>query len=217
MASAGDIITEALERADMVNTGFISSAERLRYLDKSYKALYDLVTSAFEDYYTTTSTSTLTTQTYIDTPADFYKLRGVDKNVNGRNIPLEGFTFSERFGVQAGSVAGDYQLWYIPQASDITDVADTIDGINGWEEYLICDLAAKFLIKEESDPSAMFALRNEEKRRILENSKNRDATGQHSVEDVNQNYYYEYPQTRFLLIANKIYLQNYDFRNQGWI
>jgi len=48
--------------------------------------------------------------------------------------------------------SGTYIHTYIPAPTKFTSDADTIDGISGWEEYIIVDCAIKAYIKEESNP-----------------------------------------------------------------
>lgn len=94
-----ELKTRARERADMVNSQFISTAELERLINESITELYDLlVTSYDEDYYLTDSTIALIDgQEEYDLPADFYKLRGVDlENDPNSAVSLKQFNFQER-------------------------------------------------------------------------------------------------------------------------
>jgi hypothetical protein len=88
-----------------------------------------------------------------------------------------------RYHLQGGSIrfvpvpstTQTLKLWYVPAQTPMTDTADTLDGVNGWEEYVVIDAAMKALIKEESDVSALMAQKEAIKRRIESMSQNRDA------------------------------------------
>lgn len=52
----------------------------------------------------------------------------------------------------------------------------SLDGISGWEEYVVVDAAIKAMIKEESDPSALMSRKMELKQRVIDSAANRDAS-----------------------------------------
>lgn len=54
--------------------------------------------------------------------------------------------------------------------------ATNLDGISGWEEYVIIDAALKAGIKEESDVSSLGAQKADIYKRIVETAENRDAS-----------------------------------------
>ena len=54
------------------------------------------------------------------------------------------------------------------------DDAMPVQGISGWEEFVIVSAAIKAIIKEESDPSALMAQKGELKQRIIEVAADRD-------------------------------------------
>ncbi len=60
---------------------------------------------------------------------------------------------------------------------------DQIDGVNGWEEYIVVDAAIKALQKEESDVSVLMAQKAALTRRIEGAAANRDAGSPLSVTD----------------------------------
>lgn len=84
-------------------------------------------------------------------------------------------------------------LWFTgdPEDGDNGHIAlgsgAAVDGINGWEEYIVVDCAAKALEKEESDPSAMFARKAALIQRIQSAAANRDAGEPARVVDVSRN------------------------------
>jgi hypothetical protein len=67
-----------------------------------------------------------------------------------------------------------YRLWYVHATQDIEDDADEIDGVNGYEEYIVADVALKMLTKSDSDPSGALQLKAETQQRIQNMATKRD-------------------------------------------
>lgn len=147
-------------------------------------------------------------------PEDFYKLMGVDLTIsqsqNGyvtlqkfmfanRNKYLYGNTPSIAYGFQdlryriegsnismipqpqSGQII---QLWYVPKPRTLLADSDILDGISGWDEYVIVDVAIKAMQKEESDVSVLMAQKEQLRQRITAAASNRDQGMPESVTDV---------------------------------
>ena len=136
---------EARQRADQVNSEFVTDAELNGYLNNSWSELYDILVSKNKDDYFLTSTSitvTSGTSTY-SLPSDFYKARGVDLNINdNQNTPLQRYTFADRtrdslvryardvkYRIQANNIVfapspsnNTATLWYIPHPRKLQSV-----------------------------------------------------------------------------------------------
>lgn len=138
-------------------------------------------------------------------PSDMFKLLGVDLQLPGGApnafVTLHRFNFADRnrfavpnfqsfFGFtnlryrQAGSnlwltplpVSGQtVQLWYAPRLTPVVQDTDTVDGVNGWEEYIVADAIIKALAKEETDVSVFMAQKQALLERIESEAANRDA------------------------------------------
>lgn len=128
-----------------------------------------------------------------------------------QNITLKQFNFQERNKYSSaygsglatwGFVAPDYklldgrimlrpvpnggsviQLWYVPRPTDLTDDADTFDGISGWEEYVVIDAARQALEKEESSTVEAIREKADLVKRINKSAVNRDAGSPITVTD----------------------------------
>lgn len=218
VVTVSSLITQAKQKADMENRNFVKPDEWIQYINDGYKELYDILVSKFEDYYTLgpvpfTVASGATTYSL---PADFYKLRGVDRSNGGSEyFPLLPFNFNDRnrreFYRRWGGIEpsvryrifgntlifnppdqapGQYQLWYVPQAVDITADTQTIEGVNGWEEYIVFSAAIDALAKEESDVSVYEAAKQQMLQRIQALAANRDAGQCDTVGDVTRGGYY---------------------------
>lgn len=196
----------------MVNSTFISDTELTSYINYSVAELYDLLVGAYgSDYYVTSTTFSVTSGTdAYALPTDFYKLRGVDIQINGGEyLTLQPFNFNERntqngvgwnflldptFRYQiVGSnlkftpiPVGTYtvKLWYIPTATKLVADGDTFADLNQWSEYVIVDAAIKMLQKEESDVSVLMAQKADLRKRIENMAQNRDAANPSSVSDI---------------------------------
>lgn len=138
-ATLAEIRTQAKQRADMVNSQFVTDAEWLAYINGSAAELYDLLIQKYGDNYEDATPYTFTADGVLDRfplpngigaePA-FYKLLGVDMQATGTTtgwMTLRPFTLSERnrvgiLGVTAGArgvvpryrLSGD-DLWLNPK------------------------------------------------------------------------------------------------------
>lgn len=90
------------QRADMVNSTFISQPELQSYINQSYFELYDLLVAKYGDNYFVAPPFSITTDgvnEFFSLPADFYKLLGVDlalSNSQDSYVTLKPFNFIER-------------------------------------------------------------------------------------------------------------------------
>lgn len=80
--SLGEVRLMSQQRADRVNSNFVTKAEWNNNIRQSYFELYDLLVTVYEDYFSELYTFTTdgTTNRY-SLPTDFYKLLGVDCGV----------------------------------------------------------------------------------------------------------------------------------------
>jgi hypothetical protein len=215
----------AQQRADRVNSNFVTKSEWNSYINQAYYELYDLLITANEDYYiapratfTTDGSSAYDLPTgaatsYSGAPA-FYKLYGVDLGLDSSQnawVTLKKFDFISRnrfvFPQITTSLAGIFNmqyrllgskihliptavsgqqigLWYFPRLTTLLSDSDVIDGISGWEEYVIVRAAKYALDKEESDTQKLDAEILFMKQRIEETAMNRDAGQPDTISNV---------------------------------
>lgn len=208
-----DIRTAAQQRADMVNSSFIATAEWATFINGSYYELYDLLIQKYgDDYFVSQGNATTSGSTQmISLPSDFYKLCGVDLQVSAPDwwVTLRPFEFAERnrfalrnyqsfyglsnlrYHLQGGNLmltpqpAGGQALriWYIPRLAPLVNDTDVADGVSGWLDYVVVDAARKALMKEESDPSALVMELASLRERIESAAENRDAGSPATVAD----------------------------------
>jgi hypothetical protein len=203
----GSIRLQAQQRSDMVNSNFITNTEWNSYINASYYELYDILVQKFGDDYFVATPYTYTTQTnqqLYPLPTDFYKLLGVEIQLNTGSpnswVTLKKFQFIDRnrwsypniytfYGItnlryrvngnnlmivpinQAGQTI---RIWYIPRQTLLTNDGSIVDGVSGWEEYIIVDACIKALTKQETDVSVYMAQKMALLKRIEEAAENRD-------------------------------------------
>lgn len=204
--------------ADMTNSTFVTDSEINSYINSSGAELYDLIIQHYGDDYFMSST---TFNTVADTdaynlPEDFYKLRGVEAQIDGGDyVSLERFNWNERnrynntggvlttmntpalryrlrgsqviFSPTPDAVIG-IRLWYVPLFTELTVDSDELQDVNSWYEYVVVDAAIKCLRKEESDVSVLLAQKQMLEERIRRSAPNRDAERADSIQDVYNTY-----------------------------
>lgn len=202
----------ARQRADQERSTFISDAELNIYLQQSWFELYDIMVSRFEDYYSQELNVTVPAgSSQINLPANFYKLRGVDYQLDGSTFStLRQFNFLERnkrarnfdrliagrrnivyrlmgnrlLLLPENDAAGNYKVWYIPRCPTFVDDTTVVDNVLDFDEYIVVDAAIKMMVKEESDPAALILEKNALKNRIESMAGNRNAGEPSTVQDV---------------------------------
>lgn len=216
----------AQQRADRVNSNFVTKPEWNQFINLAAQELDDLLVTIYEDYRVAIPAQFLTdgtsssfplpngsntflngnnlTQTF--TPEPFYKLLGVDlqaQNTIGTYVTLRKFNLLERnkyfypntpatpysyinlqyrvldskiHFIPTPSANQGIRLWYVPRLKELLlDTDTTVDGMNGWLQYVIVRAAKYALDKEESDTTPLNQELGFLKLRIEESGANRDA------------------------------------------
>lgn len=101
VASLGSLRLQAQQRADRVNSNFITVPEWNQYINQSYFELYDILVQKFGNEYFVASPYQFSTTgvQFYNLPSDFYKLLGVDLGVSPGNnawLTLRKFEFISR-------------------------------------------------------------------------------------------------------------------------
>lgn len=102
-----------------------------------------------------------------------YGITNIRYRLNGSNLMIVPQT-------QGGQTI---RIWYAPRPSQLIKSTDIVDGISGWEEYIVADVCIKMLAKEESDVSVFAAQKAEMDKRLEEMSKNRNLGEPQTVTD----------------------------------
>lgn len=176
--TAINLIDRARQRADFVSSTFVSDSELLNWCRESYRELHDLMVEAYGEYYFLTlvdlSVFALSTSITSLSPLILKVLR-IERNVNNkarqmRRLEFESvvldydtYAWNDETDIQAAVINGalmvqpipnttqTVRIWYVPDVT-LGATGDTIDvHSERWLEYIVCSLAIKMRIKEESD------------------------------------------------------------------
>jgi len=218
LVTLSQIMEQSRLRADKKGSGFIQNDELISYINNSYAELYDLLVGAYgNDYYSKEyQFSTNGNSNEYALPKDFYKLLGVDYIISPNGVlTLKPYQLNERNRYQNGTywsaLVGVYgpryritsnnihfapnpdgayniKLIYVPVCPTLKLETDRLDGVNGWEEYIIIDAAIKMLQKEESDITVLAAQKGAITARINLMAENRDAGQSFRVTDVTSSW-----------------------------
>lgn len=197
------LLASCRNQADMENSTFISDANLTVLINNSADALWDLILNQNPDFSVSSKTFTLTGSSDSQTlETDFYRLRGIDDLSNSDHpCSVRPFNWAERndysynriltqpqyfspvFYILSGNTIKftppnmaqrDYKAWYNPARADLAAGGDTFDSVNGWDEFVIYDVAIKMLSKEESSTTGLERLKADTLKRILTGIPNRD-------------------------------------------
>jgi hypothetical protein len=136
--------------------------------------LYELLDDVHGGYFDTdTTTPTVTNQAYVDLPATFWRLRGVDILIGGKYRALEQIGIEQRNDFQtstgqpvayrtiAGGARGRLALYptpsgvntlrivYTPTYTPLSADGDSFEYYNSYEDYVICGALLRLDQREE--------------------------------------------------------------------
>lgn len=173
-ATLSELRTGAYRRADQENlTERFPTSEVTGYVNDGIAELWDMLVNANGySYYGITSTINLVAGTSsYSLPADFYKLHKViyvGSTLGGR-LELDRLSEADEVALQVATsrvplyyrvrsgfldvlprpaTSASLSLSYVPCATKLVSDNDTFDGINGFEEYVVCYAARRMSIKD---------------------------------------------------------------------
>lgn len=212
MVTLAELRLQARQRADMVNSNFVSNSELTGYINSSIAELYDMLCEAYgEEYFVTEYDFTTDGSEAYDLPDDFYELKGVDLKADSQNwINVQRFNFNARNKLNNSEVISwgginntryrllnqtiklaptppsgtEMRLWYVPLPVKLVDDSDTLQDFNSYSEYVIVDAAIKMMQKEESDVTVLAAQKQALEARIRGKAQDRDAANPESISDI---------------------------------
>jgi hypothetical protein len=215
LRSGASLIDDAYKKVDLeAFTDRYPRSEVLRHLNQGGAELWDILLDALGKTFGRSSspweiTTTADTIEYTsDFPSTFLELLSVrlecphGEMLQRLATPEEAFlrdSESAGYPTYYDLIPGGIQLFpkhqaglcvvveYVRTFTDLTDAADSyFDGINGWEEYLVCHAAREMALKEGESAFAkeMADDKLALKERIKKRAPNRDAFRQRRIKDV---------------------------------
>ena len=103
----------------------------------------------------------------------FYGITNLRYRISGNNIEI----------VPLASSGQTFRIHYAPRPKTLMQDTDTVDGVAGYEEFIIIDAAIKAMQKEESDCSLLMAQRASIIKDIEDTAANRDIGEPETVSD----------------------------------
>ena len=176
-----DLRSDAYKRADCEGaTDRHPPADVTRYINQSRAELFDILVEARGRSYfrkhPAATIATLAGTSIYDLPADFYRLISVRRQGAGGDLlramqpqdepwlrePANTVQFPTHYELQAETIemlplhgAGTTIIVdYVPVSADLVLDGDIANGINGWEEYVVCFAARCMAVKDEEWPLA---------------------------------------------------------------
>lgn len=149
---------------------FVTDTELNQLINLKYQELYGLLERHGLHRASKTETVTANGATNYSMPLDFWAVLAVFRNDSGVNTYLERHDHRFRPGTQgiggpASSyrmigtkiefdtipTSGTYYVVYLPIPAELTNDLDTLDGVLGWEEYVVVACAIAVGIKDKVD------------------------------------------------------------------
>lgn len=204
-----NLIADCRQRADMVNSTFVTDAEITEWLNQELAEVWGLIVlnETHPHFRSSTSYSVTVGNNLQALPASFWRAQEVTATINGITGTITSFMPMERARLSNQGVAGwgmptrariqgsniEFQpvleaftatLYFTPVQPRLSAGSDTFDGFNGYEMAAIHGTVAQMLAKEESDST--FSERQKERWiKIIEAIANsRDGNQPDRVQDV---------------------------------
>lgn len=178
-----DLITQVRDYSDMVNTQFVTDTEILVYLDRAYRDMYIRIVEQNSAFFQIQATFPIVSgQNTYALPANFYKLCGIDLNLDSQNtITISNININERNMLKsvyssiclsrgwrylitgqsivfspAPDVSAGYTVWYVPDPVPIISTAQTLTLTPSTiVDYMTICATIKCLQKEQTDWTEM--------------------------------------------------------------
>lgn len=160
----------------------VDDTELLGMINASLGIWHGEIAKAVPERYEAEATITANgSLTGYDLPADYYQTIGVDYQLTSNTrAGLKRLMVAERNAYETSTAAeaeayrikgnkvylyppptsGTYYHVYVTAAPVLASDSDTIDGVNGWEEWVVYDVAIKMMLKEESDATQLIIERD---------------------------------------------------------
>lgn len=213
-----DLRLRCRERADKVNSGFISDAELTRLINTKLSKLWSFLTTQYTDMFVLPPVTIAVTSgtEYVQLPTDFLMAVGVFGLDGDERIKLSQFNIDELSSVRTvwGAEAEflevpryriigrriylsprtfeltEIELWYVPTCTKLESDADLVpfDLPEGWEECIVNGVAALIKLKEEADASPYLQLESQYYQECATYAADRDASRPSKIVDIEEDW-----------------------------
>ena len=208
------MVASAKKLCGFENSDFVPDADWAEWIERGVEDLWEKLVEArgVDVWLKPTTIQLVQNDDLYDLPADFFQLKTIFVTRGSNNYVVDKFEWADEANLRnaqfpnrriryrlvgSETQAGTTQIMFLPppQEPDVVTVryvykpvfaagTDTIDGINGWEEYAELLAAIKALNKEESDPSMLAADLNRVERRIEKLKASRDKGRPSKIQEV---------------------------------
>lgn len=210
-----------------IDDNYITDSMLNTWVNGSYYSLYNLMVEHDPHWFLTSSDLNIVSGTAtVALPATCFKVRRVDILESGSDwTTLQRYSLAEENEYSGQSVqdravtrylvAGDnirlnptpgwsqssgLRVYYTPVPTTLSGDSSTLDGVSGWEEWIICDVGIKFFVKQEWQPEAIMAQRTAVENQIKGLASQRDTGNPPRMRNVyrerTRDYYSRYWQGR---------------------
>lgn len=211
MATLTSLITRVRLKSDMqLRSGQdeanhrLTDADATQFIQDANEEVYRLLAKHDPDSYTTSSTFSTTAGTYeYALPADYYKLRGVERregpehyvtvqrenwgNRNRRGLKYRVRGSNVRFMSDPGG-NDTYRVWYIPTPQTLSSGSDEYSGTPESEALVITKAARMILDRDETDSTHLQAEEARLEQEIMESAQDHDMEQPDTITDVTHDY-----------------------------
>lgn len=199
-------IREMADNQDVGDDQSVTDTRLNEMINASYGIWQGMLAKAVPERFEAVDTITGDGSSGYNLPADYVTTLAVEYQTDTNDyIDLRRVMFNERnmFSGQATSgqalgyrvnatqvlllpppSSGTYRHIYTTMADVLAADGDTVDGINGWEKWLVLDVAIQLLLKEESDVGQFVQERNKIQFDMKEAGNDRNSAAPRRVVDV---------------------------------
>lgn len=190
--SLSNLLSDVRKRADIERmTDRHPDSDLTRYINESIQALREIVSRAGHEYYLTSTTGTVSSET-IALPSDFVRMHALFITVSGYEYQLEPYEQREdpfyrddpitpwnpgypaSFRVYGSSIhvlpvpttSYPYRLLYVPTWTDLSGGTDEFDGVAGWEDWVVLDVCCRCILPRDEDPNGSYGMLSAERARV---------------------------------------------------
>lgn len=144
---------------DIENDTHVTPAQKLDAINAGYAKFWDfLIANGPPDYKvkSVTFSSVAGTTSYalssVVSAGDFYKIKQLEVDQGGNQYrPLQQLDEWYIQSYRPPQSAVSLRLWYIPACPVLANDADKVDGVNGWEELILCYAAMDIKTRKDEE------------------------------------------------------------------